>query len=84
MVLIQTTLEPENLQVVLNEAVTRRSVFVSDIIVQKPVIGSNGNGNREHINAGLFVPPEEVEVLETKSEPYTPPTEPLVCNIGGS
>ena len=76
--LVQTTLEPEKLQVVLNETVTRKSVFVSDMKVQKPV-----NGRPEYVNAESFLPTKEIELSEAEPVPYVPPTEPLVCNIGG-
>ena len=56
-------------------------MFVSKVMVQKPAIGgdSNGNGKKEEIVAEEFIiPPPETEIE------YIPPKEQNACDIGGS
>lgn len=76
---METTLEPENLQVVLDENITKKTMFVSNIMVQKPATtsGENGNGNHEEIVTEKFVIPEP------EIETYHSPKEPNACDIGG-
>ena len=76
---METTLEPENLQVVLDESITKKTMFVSKIMVQKPAIGGDGNGNGNHeeiVTEEFIIPPLETET-------YQPPKEPNACDIGG-
>ena len=72
---METTLEPENLQVVLDENITRKTGFVSSISVQKPATGNNLNGIESNIEVEKSAPPPPQ---------YIPPTEPQACDVGGS
>ena len=75
MVLVETTLEPENLQVVLDENITRKTGFVSSISVQKPATGNNLNGTQSNIEVEKFSPP-------SSDLRYIPPTEPQASGVG--
>ena len=69
---METTLEPENLQVVLDESITKKTMFVSKVMVQKPAIGgdSNGNGKKEEIVPEEFIiPPQEIQTYQPHKEP---------------
>tara|TARA_B100000427_G_C15518096_1_gene599101 strand:+ start:819 stop:1100 length:282 start_codon:yes stop_codon:yes gene_type:complete len=86
-VLVETTLEPGNLQVVLDEKITFRTPFVTGIAVQAPINNeTNGNGNGNNYQTPVvvkeFVPPEE-EPPEEKLPTYIPPTQPSACDLGG-
>ena len=84
-VLVETTLEPENLQVELDENITKRTTFVSNVMVQKPAIGNsrNGNGNHAEMLPNEIVPPEIEAPPPEIQKTYEPPKQPNACDIGG-
>ena len=93
-VLIETTLDYQNLQFVLDESVTKRTPFVSGITVHKPLFSSEMDLSPLDSVRGVEPMPipdngdkQNEEQLEKDSrvntEPYVPPYEPNACDLGG-